>query len=138
MTFRYVPHLNSRASGIRAALFGALLWALPCGVRAEDAADAVDLTWNAPADCPSSDAVLQHVRELAGPALRNAERLRASGRIVRVDGRYELTLTVYDKGKARERTMTARSCVDLAGAAGVALGLLIRQGSPASPPSAGA
>ena len=105
-------------------LLGALAGMLPSLAYAEDA---VDLAWDAPAGCPQREAVQARVRELAGEALKNAERPRAEGRIVSVNGRYQLTLTVYEKGEARDRTMTSQSCDDLAGAAAIALGLLIRQ-----------
>jgi len=45
---------------------------------------------------------------------------------VRNGERYRLTLTVHEGGVARERTMESDSCTDLAGAAAVALGLLLR------------
>jgi hypothetical protein len=128
-----VAHLDLKVPGLRGAVLGVLLWMLPGSARAQDA---VDLSWEAPAECPQREAVQQRVRELAGPALQNAERLRAEGRIVQVDKRYQLTLTVHEKGEARERTMASHSCVDLVGAAAVALGLLIRQG-PASPAPTG-
>ncbi|HEY3499056.1 MAG TPA: hypothetical protein VGK73_30400, partial [Polyangiaceae bacterium] len=109
---------------IRNYLLGNLLWMLPATGHAEEA---IDLAWEAPAECPRREAVQERVRELLGPALENAERPRAEGRIVQVSGRYQLTLTVYSKGEVRERTIASQSCVDLAGAAAVALGLLIRQ-----------
>ncbi len=92
----------------------------------------MDLTWEAPSNCPQRDAVQARIRALAGPALRKAGPLRAEGRIERVDRGYRLRLIVRDKGEVRERTMEASSCVDLAGAAAVALGLLLRQGPPAA------
>jgi hypothetical protein len=50
-----------------------------------------------------------------------------------VNRRYRLTLSVREKGQIRERMIESSSCADLAGAAAVALGLLLRQRSTAEP-----
>jgi hypothetical protein len=50
-----------------------------------------------------------------------------------VNRRYRLTLSVREKGQLRERIIESTSCADLAGAAAVALGLLLRQRSSAEP-----
>jgi hypothetical protein len=52
--------------------------------------------------------------------------LRAEGRITRLGTRYRLTLIVREGAVRRERIIDSDSCVDLAGAAAVALGLLLR------------
>lgn len=103
----------------------------------------LDLTWSAPAGCPQDRDVRERIRTIAGDALRGMTRLRADGRIARVDGRYQLTLRVYEAGAARDRTIDSTSCADLAGAAAVSLGLLLRNGgssvseqpAPASEPA---
>jgi hypothetical protein len=76
--------------------------------------------------------VRQKVDALLGAAARKMGLLRAEGRIVRVDGRYRLTLRVHDQNRVRDRTIDADACADLAGAAAVALGLLLRGGSDGS------
>jgi hypothetical protein len=139
MTSRLVPLLESFPRRWRWALCGAALL-LPAPVQAQNE---LDLSWDAPASCPQREAVRERIRELAGQALWHAEPLRAAGRIVEVAQGYRLTLTVRDRGELRTRTMVSSSCVDLAGAAAVALGLLLRQGpnpsaDPADPGSAGA
>ena len=100
------------------------------------AMEAVELTWNAPANCPQRELAQQRIRALAGPALRGAEPLRADARIVFVNRRYRLTLSVREKGELRERRIESSSCADLAGAAAVALGLLLRQRAVAEPGTA--
>jgi hypothetical protein len=99
---------------------------LPASVKAQEE---VDLTWSAPAGCPQHAVVRESIRALVGQALRKAEPLRAEGRVVPVGRRFRLTLVVREKGRLRERTVESDSCVDLAGAAAVALGLLVRQRS---------
>jgi hypothetical protein len=139
MTSRLVSLLESFPRRWRWALCGAALF-LPSPVQAQDE---LDLSWDAPASCPQREAVRERIRELAGQALWNAAPLRAAGRIVEVAQGYRLTLTVRDRGELRTRTMVSSSCVDLAGAAAVALGLLLRQGpnpsaDPVEPGAAGA
>jgi hypothetical protein len=87
----------------------------------------LELSWDAPAGCPQAGAVRQKLQSIAGETLANAEQLRADGRITRSDGRYRLTLTVGEGRTARSRTIDADVCSDLAGAAAVALGLLLRE-----------
>jgi hypothetical protein len=115
--------------GFRLAMLLGVAWLVPAPARAQGE---VDLAWTAPAECPQRDAVRQRIRALADPALRDAGQIRAEGRIVRIDARYRLTLSVRDQGELRERTIDAESCVDLGGAAAVALGLLVRK-SPEQP-----
>jgi hypothetical protein len=86
----------------------------------------LELTWDAPPECPQAPAVRQKVDALLGSAARKTGQLRASGRIVRGEGRYRLTLTVQEQNRPRNRTIDAETCDDLAGAAAVALGLLLR------------
>lgn len=123
---------------IGSALLSAAVSLSPRPVSAQTAptpgAEAVELTWEAPPNCPQRAAVQQRIRALAGPALRGAEPLRANGRIVFVNRRYRLTLSVREKGQLRERTIQSTACADLAGAAAVALGLLLRQRSVSEPP----
>lgn len=93
--------------------------------RLAHAEDAVDLTWDAPPGCPQANAVRERLRSLRGARSRPSQ-LRAEGRIVRVDGRYRLTLGVHEGAQVLERKIDAQSCKDLAGAAAVALALLLR------------
>jgi hypothetical protein len=89
----------------------------------------LELAWDAPPECPQGPAVRQKVDALLGAAAPKMGPLRAEGRIVRADGRYRLTLRVHDESRVRDRTIDADACADLAGAAAVALGLLLRGGS---------
>jgi hypothetical protein len=66
---------------------------------------------------------------LIGQPTKASHRLSALGRIERTGKRYRLTLSVRGGDAMRERTMTADSCDDLSGAAVVALGLLVGNGS---------
>ncbi len=86
----------------------------------------IELVWNAPPECPQEAAVRERLNALAGKQTQVRRRLQALGRIEHVGKRYHLTLSVRERDSVRERTMNADSCDDLAGAAAVALGLLIR------------
>jgi hypothetical protein len=137
MTCRFVRRLDLLSRRVGAALlFGVVsLWSTSASAQPAPipAPEAVELTWEAPANCPQRNVAQQRIRALAGPALRGAEPLKADGRIVFVNRRYRLTLSVHEKGQLRQRTIESTSCADLAGAAAVALGLLLRQRSTTEP-----
>ena len=119
MTFRFPRAASTRVS----ALLG-LAWALESvSARAQPA---LELAWDAPAECPNEADVLNRVRSLAGESLRGS-RLRAVGHIEHVNGRYRLTLSLRQGNDVRERKMESTDCDDLAGAAAVTLGLLLRK-----------
>jgi hypothetical protein len=99
------------------------------------AEDTLELVWEAPEECPNGEAVSNQVRSLAGESLRERH-LRATGHIERHGARYQLTLTLRRGDEVRERKMESTSCDDLAGAAAVALDLLLRK-DPAAATSAG-
>jgi hypothetical protein len=85
----------------------------------------LNLRWDAPPNCPRRDEVLDRIRALTASSLDNFEGLSAEGRIVRTNGRFSLTLSVRDGHQHRKRIITSDSCADLAGAAAIALALLL-------------
>ncbi len=90
------------------------------------AQSSLELTWNAPSECPQEAVVRERLQALVGKSTSARRYLSATGRIERVGKRYRLVLSVREGADVRERTVNADSCNDLAGAAAVALGLLIR------------
>jgi hypothetical protein len=105
--------------GKRTWCLGAWLVTLP--------AHAQTLTWDAPDDCPQREAVLASVREIAGEEVVRRTSLHARGRIQQVNGAFRLELEVMGEGGAQLRTIDARSCDDLRGAAAVVLGLNLKR-----------
>jgi hypothetical protein len=67
---------------------------------------------------------------------RHDSLLRAEGQITRVDARFRLDLVVHVGDTTGTRTLTARSCQDLAGAASVEIGLLVHSVEASSQPQA--
>jgi hypothetical protein len=116
------PDLRSRRRVGVASITAVIATLFTAPTHAEDA---VELEWSAPPGCPDASVVMARIRSLAGGTLRTKERLRATGRIERRGERFRLTLTVRDEGSVGERTVDSDSCADLAGAAAVALGLLL-------------
>lgn len=90
----------------------------------------LDLIWDAPPACPQENAVRKRVLAIAGPASRRVVRLQAEGKITRIDRHYRLRLSVRDGAVVGDRTIESESCEDLAGAAAVALGLLLHSEAP--------
>jgi hypothetical protein len=88
----------------------------------------VELTWDAPPECPSRAAVLGRVRELVGTAGEGAPPVRAEGEIKKVGGAFELRLLTEQEGQRGERRVRSASCEDLRGVTAVALTLLLTAG----------
>lgn len=120
--FARPPDLSKRRRSGVAWLIAVFVTLLSSAVRAEDA---VELDWSAPPSCPDAAEVHERIRSLAGETLGTKERLRATGRIERRGARFRLTLILRDGDTVGERTVDSDSCADLAGAAAVALGLLL-------------
>lgn len=151
MTSRSASRSPSARSLARAVVvsLGALL---PAVARAK--ALPVELTWQAPEECPSRADVLARVRELVGAAGEGAPLVRAEGAITKVANGFELRLQTEQEGQRGERLVRSAKCDDLRGVAAVALTLLLTAGkstdagtdagtpapsapaAPATPPSA--
>ncbi|HTA89685.1 MAG TPA: hypothetical protein VK745_08925 [Polyangiaceae bacterium] len=107
-----------------------LIW--PARALAQDA-QPVELRWDAPDGCPSSAAVLARVRQLAGPTKTTGAELRAEATISQPsDGQLHLRLVIHAGNLVGVRNIDGASCKDLAGAAAVALALLLSSQEPLS------
>jgi hypothetical protein len=100
---------------------GAVLWANPA-----QATQPLDLSWRAPPGCPQENTVREQVRAIVPSAMLESGRLKAEGTITRVDKRFRLKLVLHLGDLSGERSIDSDSCSDLAGAAVVALGLLLQ------------
>ncbi|HKO52081.1 MAG TPA: hypothetical protein VJV79_30435 [Polyangiaceae bacterium] len=93
----------------------------------------IELEWTAPAECPRVEVVRARLRKLAGPLKATAHPLRAAATITHNDeGGWHLRLLVRSGSLAGERNMDGKSCTALAGAAAVALVLLLHSNEPLS------
>jgi hypothetical protein len=116
-----------RRSALSLLLAGGLV---PARAFAENA-ELVDLQWAAPSECPDSDAVRARIRKLAGPTHTAGNQLRAEATVTRKDeGGFHLQLVIRAGNLEGTRNIDAKSCADLAGAAAVALALLLQSSGP--------
>ncbi|MET0793221.1 MAG: hypothetical protein ABW061_16995 [Polyangiaceae bacterium] len=114
------------------ALFSAVVLLTSEDARAQSAS-ALNLQWNAPAACPQKLAVQQRIEKLVGAKRINENEISADGAITQTDdGRFHLQLVVRSGGLVGQRSIESKSCGQLASAAAVALGLLMRSGAPLS------
>lgn len=127
------PSLGPRRSGTslhgtsRAVIAASLVGHLLCArSAAAETQQGLDLVWRAPPGCPSREFVQGRIRELLGESAERATHLHVQGEIERTRGRFRLTLSSRDDVGSSKRVIEADSCADLAGAAAVAIGLLIR------------
>lgn len=111
----------------------AVLWTNPLR-----AAQPLDLSWQAPPGCPQESAVRERLRALVPSAMLESGRLKAEGTITRVEKRFRLKLVLHLGDLSGERSIDADSCSDLAGAAVVALGLLLQSAAPPAADKPGA
>jgi hypothetical protein len=109
-----------------------LLGAAPAA--AEPASAVVDLRWEAPPGCPQQGEVKERIQRLLGSAEWEGV-LTAEGTIERADGRFRLTLVMHAGELTGTRSIDASSCEDLAGAAAIALGLLVRSAKTGNSPA---
>jgi hypothetical protein len=94
----------------------------------------LSLTWTAPSGCPTGDDVQGRVDALLGgeTSANTVADVRATGQVERVEGGYRLQLQMAAAGTPSSRTLEARSCDELAGAAAIAIALLARESSSAA------
>jgi len=116
--------MTSSSAKVRSAALAAACVLFAAG-RA-DGAEPLSLTWQAPPECPQKAAVRARIDALVPGAASSRERLEADGRIVRIDGRFRLELMMRVGELRGERQIDSHSCKDLAGAAAVALGLMLQ------------
>ncbi len=90
----------------------------------------VNLSWDAPPGCSTKEQVLRRLRVLAGAVLDQTAGLVAEGRVTREGDGYLLELWIRDGSASQRRTMSARVCADLAGAAAVTLALTLGADGP--------
>jgi hypothetical protein len=127
MTLRFA-FLELLLGGWRGA-FGLAL--LACVLPRNAAAQSLplELTWQAPPECPQRDAVVARARALLGAKTLKTAVVQAQGTIDRQGEGFELTLAIDEGGKGGERRVWARQCDELSGAAAIALVLLLTSDS---------
>ncbi len=96
----------------------------------------VDLRWDAPQGCPQESDVRGRIQKILGTD-RHDTPFRADGAITRVDGRFRLELVLHVGDVTGTRSLAAKSCDDLAGAAAVEIGLLVHSVESQSPAQPG-
>jgi hypothetical protein len=115
--------------------FGAVLLAVR--TAAATAPPQTVLEWDAPAGCPSSDALQQSLRDSLGEPLHFGRLDHVRGVIEKRPLDWLLRLELTDAGQRRTRFISAERCADLADAAALAIQLAVTSGArPATDPSA--
>ena len=112
----FLERLLRRRRGASWLGFALGLALLPKNAAAETP---IDLTWQAPPECPTKEVVLSRARSLLGGKATKVDQVRAEGTILKTDERYELTLLINENGQIGERTVWARQCDELSGAAAI-------------------
>jgi hypothetical protein len=106
--------------------------AYPGRLSAQNAAP-IELKWRALDGCPSAETVLARVRKIAGTTRPTANTLRADASVTQPSvGLFRLRLEIHYGDLAAVRNIEGKSCKDLAGAAAVALALLLSSEEPLS------
>jgi len=113
------------------ALLLSPLAALPAGAQG---AARVELTWSAPAGCPSQrDLEADVARRLGRPLAGTGPALRALAEVEPVEGGFRLVLVTELEGEAGTRVLEAPRCEELASAASVIVALLADPHADATP-----
>lgn len=88
--------------------------------------ESIELVWNVPDGCPSAEAVLARVRQIAGAGPVNVAPLRAEATIAQqADGQYQMQLVIRAGALFDTRSIEGKACKDLVGAAAVALAVAL-------------
>lgn len=74
---------------------------------------AYELSWTAPPECPTAEAVRERVNALAAEASGGAGVMFVGATVTAVDGGYSLQLRTEHEGRRDERTVEARACDEL-------------------------
>ena len=85
----------------------------------------IAIGWNAPAECPSLDALEAEVRRIAGQVPPPAEPLAAEASVRRAASGWQLTLTTRAGTRAGERKLAGPDCAELMRAAALVMALMI-------------
>jgi len=112
-----------RRTGSVLVLALGMAWAR--AAAAEPAEAALRLSWAAPEECPSEEAVHAEVLRLAGVTTRPGGALEARAAVERDGDGWRLELTTRFDGAAGERRLTATTCRALAEAAELTLALIL-------------
>jgi len=91
------------------------------------AGEPVELTWEAPENCPREAQVQQQLRALIGSNNETTSPLQAHGTIETIDRRYRLTLFIERRAAHGTRIIESEDCRSLGKAAAVVLGLLVQK-----------
>jgi len=103
------------------------------GQASAQTAAPIELKWNAFEGCPSESTVVARVRKIAGTTRATPNTLRANALVTQPsDGLFRLRLEIHYGDLAAVRYIEGKSCKDLAGAAAVALALLLSSEEPLS------
>lgn len=89
---------------------------LALGGEPTDASSSIELVWDAPAECPTVEAVREDIAALVREdSVRGP--VHAEGRLTALDGRYTLEIAVQGPDDASTRTLEGDACAPLARAA---------------------
>lgn len=91
------------------------------------------LDWEAPAGCPERGRVYARTREAVGFAPEQGRFQRVRGVIVPAQQGYLLTLEFFEGEAQRSRSIEAKDCGDLEGAAAIAVALALGNEAPSAP-----
>ena len=90
----------------------------------------VDLTWNAPAECPARDAVVDEVARVLSASREKRVPVTARAEVSRDGGRWHAVLSVSTRDAQGERILEAESCPAIASATAVIVAIAVEGGMP--------
>jgi hypothetical protein len=111
-------------SALLGALASAVVWTRVALGQAGETP--LDLSWDAPAECPDAAAVRADVARLAGAGSRRGQLLKARVRLTKISAStWTLVMATELEGISGERTLTASSCGAVTDAAVLTMALIL-------------
>lgn len=108
---------------------------MPGAAQAQSAAS-IELSWQAPLECPTDEDVRKRIVALVGSKQQPSAAVRAEAVVTRISpAKMQLRLVTRAAGVTGHRTLEGASCDALAGAAAVHVALLLQSRAGSSAPS---
>jgi hypothetical protein len=95
-----------------------------------------ELSWQAPADCPSSGEIEREITRLIGDASRHRATVRAAAEITRRQDDWQVQIRIEDGAQQSERTFEGKSCRAVAKVASLIIALAIEPSAGSAPEAA--
>jgi hypothetical protein len=124
---------RARPDKVVGQLLGIVLAVLGASAAAYGQPASVQIVWNAPAACPSREAVVDEVTRILGHTVTGPVTLARADVSSDERGRWRAALSIESRGGASERELEAETCPAIASAVALIVAVANERGLPSEP-----